>query len=158
VVLRTRKRLTPKDVAAVKGLKSISQYQFTYRSSFCVHCHNSQCGYIIGTLKHNFGLKLPWRMGKNGLRLINYGRYWLWVQSQSSRRIIWKPFRSSARGASFHTKRFKRKRRWSNITRCKPAYIHIHTYHSRFIPEGVAEVSLIFFIIIVSTNFDTVNS
>jgi hypothetical protein len=29
----------------------------------------SQCGYIIGTLKHKLGLKLRWRMGKNGLRL-----------------------------------------------------------------------------------------
>jgi hypothetical protein len=26
--------------------------------------HSSQCGYIIGTLKHEFGLKLQLRMGK----------------------------------------------------------------------------------------------
>jgi hypothetical protein len=32
--------------------------------------HNSQCGYIIGTLKYKFGLKLQRRVGKNGLRLI----------------------------------------------------------------------------------------
>jgi hypothetical protein len=37
--------------------------------------HNSQFGYVIGTLKHKFGLKLRWRMSKNGLRLIiNFGR------------------------------------------------------------------------------------
>jgi hypothetical protein len=32
--------------------------------------HNSQSGYIMGTLKHKFGLKLRWRIGKNGSRLI----------------------------------------------------------------------------------------
>jgi hypothetical protein len=32
--------------------------------------HNSQCRYFIGTLKHELGWKLRWRMGKNGLRLI----------------------------------------------------------------------------------------
>jgi hypothetical protein len=39
--------------------------------------HNSQYGHIIGTLKNKFGLKMRWRMGRNGLRLIiNFGRKW----------------------------------------------------------------------------------
>jgi hypothetical protein len=41
----------------------------------CIISHNSQYKYIIGILKHTFGLKLRLQIGKNRLRLvINFGR------------------------------------------------------------------------------------
>jgi hypothetical protein len=38
----------------------------------------------------------------------------------------------------------KLKRKWGVFVSLTKIYTYIHTYHSRFIPEGVAEVSQIF--------------
>jgi hypothetical protein len=51
---------------------------------------------------------------------------------------IKKPFRSSSKDASFHTKQT------SNANVVRVLHTYVHKYHSRFIPEGVAEVSEVF--------------
>jgi hypothetical protein len=51
---------------------NVNSHIVLYLRPYYIISHNSRCGYIIGTLKYKFGLKSRWRMGKNGLRLINF--------------------------------------------------------------------------------------
>jgi hypothetical protein len=48
---------------------------------------------FLAHLKHKFGLKLRWRMGKNGLRLIvNFGRkspLVMWIHYWQTQTQIW---------------------------------------------------------------------
>jgi hypothetical protein len=68
-------------MAEINNLSKVEPYIEVNMMSMSIHIsifylrpyvisHNSQCGYIIGTLKRKMGLKLQWRIGKNELRLI----------------------------------------------------------------------------------------